>query len=58
MTARASAGLIAYKLPQPVCGSGVSDVDAFLVKLSDQDGARGLGFSYVIGGNGGATLLQ
>jgi len=56
MTVRASAGLIPYRLTQAVGGSGVSAVDVIVVELVDADGARGLGFSYVIGGNGGVVF--
>lgn len=56
MTIRASAGLIPYKLMQAVGGSGVAAVDVIVVELTDKDGAYGLGFSYVIGGNGGVAL--
>jgi L-alanine-DL-glutamate epimerase-like enolase superfamily enzyme len=56
MTVRASAGLIPYKLSQAVGGSGVSAVDVIVVELTDGDGATGLGFSYVIGGQGGVAF--
>jgi L-alanine-DL-glutamate epimerase-like enolase superfamily enzyme len=56
MTVRASAGLIPYKLTQAVGGSGVSAVDVIVVDITDQDGAHGLGFSYVIGGHGGVAF--
>jgi L-alanine-DL-glutamate epimerase-like enolase superfamily enzyme len=52
MTVRASAGLIRHTLTQAVGGSGVSAVDVIVVEFADDDGAHGLGFSYVIGGNG------
>jgi L-alanine-DL-glutamate epimerase-like enolase superfamily enzyme len=48
----ANVGLIPFKLTQAVGGSGVSAVDVIVVELTDADGARGLGFSYVIGGHG------
>jgi L-alanine-DL-glutamate epimerase-like enolase superfamily enzyme len=56
MTVRARAGLIAYKLPQAVGGSGVAEVDVIVVEITDADGAQGLGFSYVLGGNGGVAF--
>lgn len=56
MNVRARAGLIPYKLTQAVGGSGVSAVDVIVVELTDADGARGLGFSYVIGGHGGVAF--
>lgn len=52
----ATAGLIPFKLAQAVGGSGVSAVDVIVVEISDADGARGLGFSYVIGGHGGVAF--
>jgi L-alanine-DL-glutamate epimerase-like enolase superfamily enzyme len=56
MSVRAKVGLIPYKLTQAVGGSGVSAVDVIVVELADADGARGLGFSYVIGGHGGVAF--
>ena len=56
MTIRGKAGLIPYKLPQAVGGSGVTAVDVIVVELTDKDGARGLGFTYVLGGNGGVAF--
>lgn len=56
MTVRGKAGLIPYKLSQAVGGSGVAAVDVIVVELTDSDGARGLGFSYVIGGHGGVAF--
>ena len=56
MSVRGRAGLIAYKLPQAVGGSGVAAVDVIVVELTDQDGAQGLGFTYVLGGNGGVVF--
>ncbi len=55
-TVTATAGLIPFKLAQAVGGSGVSAVDVIVVELTDADGARGLGFSYVIGGHGGVAF--
>lgn len=54
---RSEASLINYKLKQAVGGSGVAAVDVIVVEIEDNDGARGLGFSYVLGG-GGAIALQ
>jgi L-alanine-DL-glutamate epimerase-like enolase superfamily enzyme len=56
MSVRGRTGLIAYKLPQAVGGSGVAAVDVIVVELTDQDGAQGLGFTYVLGGNGGVVF--
>lgn len=56
MTVRARASLLTYKLPQAVGGSGVAAVDVIVVDLIDNDGARGLGFSYVLGGNGSVAF--
>jgi L-alanine-DL-glutamate epimerase-like enolase superfamily enzyme len=53
---RASAGLINFRLPQAVGGSGVAAVDVIVVDLQDQDGATGLGFSYVLGGSGSVAF--
>lgn len=52
----AKASLLTYRLPQAVGGSGVSAVDVIIVDLKDADGATGLGFSYVLGGNGGVAV--
>jgi L-alanine-DL-glutamate epimerase-like enolase superfamily enzyme len=49
---RAVAKLLEFKLERAVGGSGVAAVDVILVELEDSDGARGLGFSYVLGGGG------
>jgi L-alanine-DL-glutamate epimerase-like enolase superfamily enzyme len=54
---RSEASLINYKLGQAVGGSGVAAVDVIVVEIEDNDGASGLGFSYVLGG-GGAIALQ
>jgi L-alanine-DL-glutamate epimerase-like enolase superfamily enzyme len=56
VTIRGKAGLIPYKLPQAVGGSGVAAVDVIVVELTDKDGASGLGFTYVLGGNGGVVF--
>jgi L-alanine-DL-glutamate epimerase-like enolase superfamily enzyme len=56
MTVRAIAGLIPYKLPQAVGGSGVAAVDVIVVEITDAGGTTGLGFSYVLGGNGGVVF--
>ena len=56
MTVSARASLLTYKLPQAVGGSGVAAVDVIVVDMIDKDGARGLGFSYVLGGNGGVAF--
>ena len=49
---QASVGLLNYRLPQAVGGSGVAEVDVIIVDLKDQDGVSGLGCSYVLGGHG------
>ncbi|VIO67584.1 mandelate racemase/muconate lactonizing enzyme family protein [Bradyrhizobium ivorense] len=54
---RATAELFTYRLDRAVGGSGVAAVDVIIVKLADADGAQGLGFSYVLGGNGKLALL-
>jgi L-alanine-DL-glutamate epimerase-like enolase superfamily enzyme len=54
-TLQAQVGLIPYKLPQAVGGSGVAAVDVVVVELTDSDGVSGLGFTYVIGGHGGVV---
>jgi L-alanine-DL-glutamate epimerase-like enolase superfamily enzyme len=56
MTLRAAASLITYKLPQAVGGSGVAVVDVIVVDVIDADGVRGLGYSYVLGGQGGVAF--
>jgi L-alanine-DL-glutamate epimerase-like enolase superfamily enzyme len=56
VTISGKAGLIPYKLPQAVGGSGVAAVDVIVVELCDSDGLRGLGFTYVLGGNGGVVF--
>src|SRR5687768_13174282 len=53
----ADASLIRYRLETPVGGSGVAAVDVVIVTLADSDGATGLGFTYVLGGNGGDVVL-
>ena len=55
---RAEAVLLHYRLDKPVGGSGVSAVDVVVVDLADSDGAVGWGFTYVIGGQGGAVVLE
>lgn len=54
---QASARIAEFKLDKPVGGSGVAGVDVLLVELTDSDGARGLGFSYVLGGGAAAVLI-
>ncbi|SIO48362.1 L-alanine-DL-glutamate epimerase [Bradyrhizobium erythrophlei] len=53
---RASAKLVEFKLDQAVGGSGVAAVDVIIVQLEDAEGAKGLGFSYVLGGGGGLSF--
>ena len=51
-----SAELWRYRLDKPVGGSGVASVDVIVVEISDTQGRSGLGFSYVLAGEGdGAT---
>jgi len=52
---RASARLLTFDLQRPVGGSGVSTVDVIIVEIEDNEGLIGLGFSYVLGGNGGTS---
>jgi L-alanine-DL-glutamate epimerase-like enolase superfamily enzyme len=51
----ASADLVEFRLDRPVGGSGVAVVDVIVVRVSDADGASGVGFSYVLGGGGGSV---
>jgi L-alanine-DL-glutamate epimerase-like enolase superfamily enzyme len=53
---RAGVRLVEFRLDQAVGGSGVAAVDVILVELEDSDGAKGLGFSYVLGGGGELAL--
>jgi L-alanine-DL-glutamate epimerase-like enolase superfamily enzyme len=53
---RAEASLLRYRLERPVGGSSVSSVDVVVVDITDSSGAAGLGFSYVIGGDGQVVL--
>ena len=53
---RAEASLIPYKLEKTVGGSGVAAVDVIIVEIEDNDGATGLGLSYVLGGSGNLAL--
>ncbi|MCF8477326.1 MAG: hypothetical protein K9G60_09855 [Pseudolabrys sp.] len=48
--------LIELKFDKPVGGSGVSGVDIVTATISDSDGHRGLGFSYVMGGGAGGRV--
>jgi L-alanine-DL-glutamate epimerase-like enolase superfamily enzyme len=50
---RAETSLIHFELPRPVGGSGVNRVDVIVVEIEDGEGIVGLGFSYVLGGDGG-----
>ncbi len=50
---RAETRLIHFELPRPVGGSGVNRVDVVVVEIEDSEGLVGLGFSYVLGGDGG-----
>ncbi|MBL4758912.1 MAG: hypothetical protein JKY32_15165, partial [Rhizobiales bacterium] len=43
---------IKLKFDKPLGGSGVNGVDIIVAELRDNDGVTGLGFSYVIGGDG------
>jgi len=44
--------LLRYKLARPVGGSGVSSVDVLITRVALQDGCMGMGFSYLLAGNG------
>jgi len=44
--------LLEIKFDTPRGGSGVRQVDIIVADIRDEDGATGLGFSYVIGGGG------
>jgi L-alanine-DL-glutamate epimerase-like enolase superfamily enzyme len=50
---RAAAKLLNFHLERAVGGSGVRMVDVIIVEVEDSEGMTGLGFSYVLGGNGG-----
>lgn len=52
---RAGARLLTFNLQRAVGGSGVSTVDVIIVEIEDSEGLVGLGFSYVLGGNGGTA---
>ena len=45
-----------YVLDQPMGGSGVREVDLLIVEITDDHGVTGLGFSYVIAGNGSPLI--
>ena len=49
---RGAAKLLTFDLDRPVGGSSVSTVDVIVVEVEDSEGLTGLGFSYVLGGNG------
>lgn len=49
---RATTRLLRFDLDRPVGGSGVNRVDVVLLDLEDSEGCGGLGFSYVLGGDG------
>ncbi|MBO6638813.1 MAG: hypothetical protein JJ920_07895 [Roseitalea sp.] len=48
----AEVSFLAHTLDKPMGGSGVSQVDLILADIGTSDGARGVGFSYVIAGGG------
>lgn len=50
---RAVTRLLRLDLQRPVGGSSVSRVDVIVVEIEDSEGFVGLGFSYVLGGDGG-----
>ncbi|MBY0380365.1 MAG: mandelate racemase/muconate lactonizing enzyme family protein [Xanthobacteraceae bacterium] len=52
---RTEAKLIRFDLERPVGGSGVNRVDVVIVEIQDSEGFVGLGFSYVLGGDGGMS---
>ncbi len=45
-----------YPLSGPTGGSGMTAVDVIVVTLVDSQGRSGMGFSYVLGGAGGAVV--
>jgi L-alanine-DL-glutamate epimerase-like enolase superfamily enzyme len=49
--------LLRYRLAAPVGGSGVAAVDVLVARARLEDGAEGLGFSYVLGGGAEPALL-
>ncbi|MGI9378615.1 MAG: enolase C-terminal domain-like protein [Methyloligellaceae bacterium] len=49
---RSELNFFTYVLDQPMGGSGVREVDVLTVEIEDDHGVAGLGFSYVIAGNG------
>jgi len=49
--------LLEIKFDQPRGGSGVRQVDIIVADIRDEDGATGLGFSYVIGGGGAISAM-
>lgn len=44
-----------YRLDKPVGGSGVASVDVIVTEIIDDQGRTGLGFSYVLAGDGDAA---
>ena len=48
--------LLSLDLGRPIGGSGVTAVDILVVDLTDDEGNRGTGFSYALGGGGGVML--
>lgn len=52
MIARTAVRHLRIRFDKPVGGSGVGMVDVISATLTDDDGAEGFGFSYVIGGGG------
>ncbi len=52
---RAASGRIKLDLGEPTGGSGLTSVDVLVVKLEDDHGRVGLGFSYALG-HGGAAM--
>ncbi len=49
---RSNLNFFTYRLDKPMGGSGVGEVDVLIVEIEDNHGVTGLGFSYVIAGNG------
>jgi L-alanine-DL-glutamate epimerase-like enolase superfamily enzyme len=55
---RATAELWHYPLAGATGGSGITAVDVIVVELESTDGVTGMGFSYVLGGNGAVVAAM
>ena len=56
MYTEATAELLSLDLGRPIGGSGLTAVEILVVDLTDEEGNRGTGFSYALGGGGGVML--